>query len=97
MSELQRDTELENLVGQELITDAQLQKIRDYLISKLEFRGPIRVSKKFITYGGKKYRITVQFEEVKPDSELPPGIPEPQQEIAEESRKTTEAVQTTTS
>ncbi len=97
MSELHRDAELENLVGQELITDAQLQKIRDYLISKLEFRGPIRVSKKFITYGGKKYRITVQFEEVKPDSELPPGIPEPHVEAEEQPRKTTETVQTTSS
>ncbi len=76
MSEIESDPDFENIVGQELVTYAQLKRIREYLIAKLAFRGP-RVSKRIIHHNNRMYMLTIRLEEVKPKIEVPDGVPEP--------------------
>ncbi len=78
MSDIESDPDLENIVGQELVTYAQLKKIREYLVAKLSFSSP-RVSRRIIQHGNKMYMLTIRFEEVKPKIEVPEGVPEPEQ------------------
>ncbi|MEM2883245.1 MAG: hypothetical protein QXY08_01525 [Nitrososphaerales archaeon] len=77
MSEVESDPNFENIVGQELVTYAQLKKIREYLIAKLAYRSP-RVSKRIIHHNNKAYMLTIRLEEVKPKIEVPEGVPEPE-------------------
>lgn len=77
MSDIESDPDFENLVGQELVTYAQLKRIREYLIAKLAFRSP-RVSKRIIHHNNKMYLLTIRLEEVKPKIEVPEGVPEPE-------------------
>ncbi len=77
MSEIDSDPDFESLVGQELVTYAQLKRIREHLIAKLAFRSP-RVSKRIIHHNNKMYLLTIRLEEVKPKIEVPEGVPEPE-------------------
>lgn len=77
MSEIESDPDFESLVGQELVTYAQLKRIREHLIAKLAFRSP-RVSKRIIHHNNKMYLLTIRLEEVKPKIEVPEGVPEPE-------------------
>ena len=77
MSDIESDPDFESLVGQELVTYAQLKRIREYLIAKLAFRSP-RVSKRIIHHNNKVYLLTIRLEEVKPKIEVPEGVPEPE-------------------
>ncbi len=77
MSEIDSDPDFESLVGQELVTYAQLKRIREHLIAKLAFRSP-RVSKRIIHHNNKVYLLTIRLEEVKPKIEVPEGVPEPE-------------------
>jgi hypothetical protein len=77
MAEPDRDADLENIIGQELVTDIQLKKLREVLAERLRFREGVRTSKKLFLVGGRKYRLTIRLEEVRPTAELPEGVPEP--------------------
>jgi len=77
LSEIDSDPDFESLVGQELVTYAQLKRIREHLIAKLAFRSP-RVSKRIIHHNNKMYLLTIRLEEVKPKIEVPEGVPEPE-------------------
>jgi len=77
LSDIESDPDFESLVGQELVTYAQLKRIREYLIAKLAFRSP-RVSKRVIHHNNRVYMLTIRLEEVKPKIEVPEGVPEPE-------------------
>lgn len=77
LSDIESDPDFESIVGQELVTYAQLKKIREYLIAKLAYKSP-RISKRIIHHNNKMYMLTIRLEEVKPKIEVPEGVPEPE-------------------
>jgi len=62
----EREQELENIIGNLLIADYQVQRLRTKLAEKIEVHPPLPRNKSAYTFkhGGKWYRVSVRVDEM---------------------------------